>query len=97
MGWLFGILYLLVLLFLVAMLVRMGFDWVSHFARDWKPRGLALIVAEIVYTPTDPPLRALRRLIPPLRIGGIALDVGFLILLFACWILLALLAGLASM
>ncbi|UFU04238.1 YggT family protein [Ruania suaedae] len=97
MGWLFGILYILVLLFLVAMLVRMGFDWVTYFARDWKPRGLALVVAEIVYTPTDPPLRALRRLIPPLRLGGIALDVGFIILLFGCWILLAILSTLASM
>ncbi|UFU05115.1 YggT family protein [Ruania halotolerans] len=97
MGWIFGLLYLVVLLYLVALLVRMGFDWVTYFARDWKPRGLALIVAEIVYTPTDPPLKALRRLIPPLRLGGIALDVGFLIVLVACWILLGVLARLATM
>ncbi|SED88114.1 YggT family protein [Ruania alba] len=96
MGWLFGLLYLVVLLYLVALLVRMGFDWVSYFARDWKPRGLALIVAEMVYTPTDPPLKALRRLIPPLRVGGIALDVGFIIVLVGCWILLFIFGGLAT-
>ena len=87
MGWLFGIAYLLVLLFVVALLVRMAFDWVMYFAREWKPRGVALLAAEAVFTVTDPPLKALRRLIPPLRLGGIALDVAFLIVLVVCWVL----------
>lgn len=91
MGWLFGIAYLLVLLFVVALLVRMAFDWVMYFARDWKPRGVALLAAEAVFTVTDPPLKALRRLIPPLRLGGIALDVAFLIVLVVCWVLLGIL------
>ncbi|HIZ37122.1 MAG TPA: YggT family protein [Candidatus Ruania gallistercoris] len=91
MGWLFGIAYLLVLLFVVALLVRMAFDWVMYFAREWKPRGVALLAAEAVFTVTDPPLKALRRLIPPLRLGGIALDVAFLIVLVVCWVLLGIL------
>lgn len=91
MGWIFGIAYLLVLLFVVALLVRMGFDWVMYFAREWKPRGVALLAAEAVFTVTDPPLKALRRLIPPLRLGGIALDVAFLIVLVVCWVLLSIL------
>lgn len=91
MGWLFGIAYLLVLLFVVALLVRMAFDWVMYFARDWKPRGVALLAAEAVFTVTDPPLKALRRFIPPLRLGGIALDVAFLIVLVVCWVLLGIL------
>ena len=91
MGWLFGIAYLLVLLFVVALLVRMAFDWVMYFAREWKPRGVALLVAEAVFTVTDPPLKALRRLIPPVRLGGIALDVAFLIVLVVCWVLLGIL------
>ncbi len=92
MEWLFGIAYLLVLLFVVALLVRMAFDWVMYFAREWKPRGVALLAAEAVYSVTDPPLKALRRLIPPVRLGGIALDVAFLIVLVVCWVLLAILA-----
>lgn len=88
MGLVFGVAYLIVLLFVIALLVRMAFDWVRHFAREWKPRGLALLTAEVVYTLTDPPLKALRRLIPPVRIGAVALDVGFLIVLVVCWILL---------
>ena len=92
MAWVFGIAYLLVLLFVVALLVRMAFDWVMYFAREWKPRGVALLAAEAVYSVTDPPLKVLRRVIPPLRLGGIALDVAFLIVLVACWVLLAILA-----
>lgn len=92
MEWVFGIAYLLVLLFVVALLVRMAFDWVMYFAREWKPRGVALLAAEAVYSVTDPPLKALRRLIPPLRLGGIALDVAFLIVLVVCWVLLGILA-----
>jgi len=89
--WLFGIAYLLVLLFVVALLVRMAFDWVMYFAREWKPRGVALLAAEAVYSVTDPPLKALRRLIPPVRLGGMALDVAFLIVLVVCWVLLGIL------
>ena len=40
-------------------------------------------VLEIVYSVTDPPLRALRKIIPPLRLGssGIALDLAFIVLI----------------
>ncbi|HLR28133.1 MAG TPA: YggT family protein [Ruania sp.] len=96
MGLIFGVAYLIVLLFVIALLVRLAFDWVMHFAREWKPRGLALLAAEAVYTVTDPPLRALRRLIPPVRIGAVALDVAFLIVLVLCWILLGILGSFVS-
>lgn len=95
MGWVFGVAYLLVLLFVIALLVRMAFDWVMYFAREWKPRGLALLAAEAVYSVTDPPLKALRKLIPPLRLGGMALDVAFLLVLVVCWILLGVLGQFA--
>lgn len=96
MRWIFTIAYLLLLLFVIAMLIRLVFDWIQVFAREWKPRGLALIVAEAVYTVTDPPLRWLRRRIRPLRIGGVALDVAFLIVMVACSIGLAVLSSLIA-
>jgi len=96
MRWLFAIAYLLLLLFVVTMLIRLVFDWVQVFARDWKPRGIALVVAEAVYTVTDPPLRWLRRRIRPIRIGGVALDLAFLIVMFACSIGLAVLSSLIA-
>jgi YggT family protein len=53
------------------------------FAREWRPRGIALVAAHAVYSVTDPPLKVLRRLIPPLRLGGVSLDLGFLVLFIA--------------
>lgn len=79
----FGLAYLLLLLFFLALMIRLVYDWVETFARSWRPRGVALVAASAVYSVTDPPLRALRRMIPPLRIGAVALDVGFLLLLVA--------------
>jgi len=62
-------------------------DWVRVLARSWRPRGMVLIVCEAVYTVTDPPLRALRRVIPPLRLGSVALDLSPMVLLIALWVL----------
>ncbi len=79
----FALLYLLLLLYFLTLLLRMVFDWIQVFARDWSPKGLALVAASFVYRLTDPPLRKLRNMIPPLRIGSVALDIGFLLLLVA--------------
>lgn len=67
------------------LLLRIGFDWVQFFAPRWRPRGIILIFANIVYALTDPPLRWLRSFIPPLRLGNVALDVGVLVLFFAVY------------
>jgi YggT family protein len=88
------ILYLVLWLFFVALLVRLVFDFVQMFARSWEPKGIVLVLLEAVYTVTDPPLRALRRIIPPLRLGSIALDLGFLVLIIAVQIALAVVAPL---
>jgi YggT family protein len=64
------------------------------FARSWVPKGPVLVVLEGVYTTTDPPVRALRKVLPPLRLGGVALDLSFLAVLLICYILRALNASL---
>ncbi len=75
--------------FFIAMLwIRFVVDWVQVFARSWSPRGPILVVLEVVYSVTDPPVKALRRVIPPLRIGNIALDLSFLIVLISAYVLL---------
>lgn len=71
----------LLFLYFVVLLARLVFDWIQVFSRSWRPRGPVLVIAEVVYSLTDPPLRALRRVIPPLRIGGVALDLAFLVLI----------------
>nr|WP_208381684.1 YggT family protein [Paenarthrobacter ilicis] len=83
------------LVFFIALIVRLVFEWVQMFARQWRPRGVALVTAHLVYSVTDPPLKGLRRLIPPLQLGGISLDLGFLILIIAVSIAMNVAAGLA--
>lgn len=85
-----------VFVFFLFLLVRLVLDWVMFFAREWRPRGIALVVAESTYTVTDPPLKALRRLLPPLTIGSIRLDLAFLVLFLLCSVLLSVLPALAA-
>jgi YggT family protein len=75
-----AILGFLIWLYLMILTARAVLSLVPLFVRNWQPRGLVLVIAEFVYTLTDPPLRFLRRFIPPLRIGGSQWDIGFLIL-----------------
>jgi YggT family protein len=83
-----GLLVLVLWLFFVLLIARLVLDYVQMFARSWRPSGFALVVAEVVYTVTDPPIRALRRVIPPLRLGQVSLDLSFLVLIIAVQILI---------
>ncbi len=74
----------------------MVISWVQAFSRDWRPTGFVLVIAEAIYTVTDPPLKFLSRLIPPLRIGSFALDIGFMILFIVVGILAQWFAFLAA-
>ena len=75
-------------IYLVILIGRMIFGWVQVFARDWRPKGLLLVLAEAIFTVTDPPLKFLRRYIPPLRLGMVAMDLSFMVLFIAILILL---------
>jgi YggT family protein len=70
-------------LFFAVLICRLVLDWIQVLAREWRPRGPVLVFAEFIYSVTDPPLRFLRRLIPPLSLGGIRLDLAFLVLILA--------------
>ena len=86
-----SLLHLIVWLYLMVVFGRLVLDWVRMFAREWRPSGPMLVIAEAVYTLTDPPLNALRKVIPPLRLGAMSLDLGFLVLVLALYVLLAIL------
>jgi YggT family protein len=78
------------LLFFILLIARLVFEYVRMFARSWRPSGVVAAGLEVVYSVTDPPLKALRRLIPPLRLGNFSIDLGFMVLLFVVLILLRL-------
>jgi YggT family protein len=79
--------YDLLQVFFFLLIARLVLDYVQMFARSWRPSGVVLVIAEIIYSITDPPLKALRRVIPPLRIGGIALDLSFLVVIILVQVL----------
>ena len=71
------------------MLARLVLDFVQVFARSWQPTGIMLVIAEFVYSVTDPPIKAVRRVVPPLRLGSIQFDLAFLIVLIALQFLMS--------
>ena len=75
-------------IYLLLLLGRLVFSWIQAFSRDWHPHGPVLVVAETIYTATDPPLRFLSRFIPVLRLGSVALDLSFMLLFFVVLILI---------
>ena len=79
-------------LFLIALCLRLIIDYVRMFRPDWRPRGIILPVAEIIYILTDKPLAFVRRFVPPLRMGPVALDLAFIILFIGTQIRIALLS-----
>ena len=80
-----------VYLFFAVLICRLVLDWVQALAREWRPSGPILVLAEAIYTVTDPPLKFLRRLIPPLSLGTVRLDLAFLVLMLAVSLTLSLL------
>ena len=82
------VLYIVLMCFFVLLLARMVMDWVQFFARDWRPGRAMVVLLESIYTVTDPPLKLLRRWIRPVRIGGAALDLAFMLLIIIVLILI---------
>ena len=86
----FDILFTLYLLLLWA---RIALDLVRAFVHDWRPRGAMLVFAESVYTATDPPVLFLRRVLPPMRVGPVALDFSVAVIMLAIILILAILGA----
>ena len=70
-------------LFKIALFLRIIIDYIRMFARSWRPNTFLLAIFEVIFTVTEPPMRFVRRFVPPLRIGGVALDLSFIVLLIA--------------
>ncbi|MCD6639219.1 MAG: YggT family protein [Nocardioides sp.] len=90
------VLYGVLFVFIALLWVRFIVDWVQVFARRWEPHGPLLVLLEGVFTITDPPIVALRKVIPPLRLGSVALDLSFLIVMLSAYLLLRVFATLAA-
>ena len=91
-----GLLIIALWLYFILLIGRLILDYIQMFARSWRPQGPVLVLAEIIYTATDPPLKALRKVIPPLRIGSVSLDLSFLVLLILIQVMISILEAVAG-
>lgn len=83
-------------MFWLLLIGRIIVEFIRTFARDWRPTGIVVILLEAIFTVTDPPVKLLRRLIPPVNLGGVRLDLSIMVLLFGVFILMTVVRGLGS-
>jgi len=86
---LLSVIYLVLVVFWLLLIGRVIVEFVRSFARDWRPTGLVAVILETIFTITDPPVKLLRRLIPPINLGGVRLDLSIMVLLFIVIILMS--------
>jgi YggT family protein len=94
MGSILGLIYWVLNLFLFALIARLILDYVRMFSPNWRPKGVVLAAAELVYSVTDKPLSFTRQVVPPLRLGGLALDLSFIVVFFVVQLLMRLVVAL---
>ena len=76
-----GIILILILrIYSWILIARIIIEMIQSFSRQFNPPRWFMVLAEPLFMVTDPPVKALRRLIPPLRMGGVALDVSIIVL-----------------
>ncbi|MDY6811276.1 YggT family protein [Gordonia sp. HNM0687] len=92
---LFQVLYYLLFIYWLLLLARLVVELVRSFAREWRPTGLAVVVIEIVFTATDPPIRALRRVLPPIPLGPVRLDLSLMIVMIVVLIAMQVVSSLS--
>ncbi|QBJ94861.1 YggT family protein [Rhodococcus sp. ABRD24] len=92
----FSVIYMILFVFWLLLIGRIIVEFIRVFARDWRPSGFVVVILEAIFTVTDPPVKLLRRLIPPISLGGVRLDLSIMVLLFLLFILMQVVGGLAS-
>ncbi|WP_188544605.1 YggT family protein [Rhodococcoides trifolii] len=90
---LFAVIYFALFVFWLLLIGRIIVEFIRSFARDWHPSGVMVVLLEAIFTVTDPPVKLLRRIIPPLNLGGVRLDLSIMVLLFVVFILMRVVQG----
>lgn len=86
MALLFSIVGFALFLFWLLLIARIVVEFIRSFSRDWRPRGITVVILETIMTLTDPPVKLLRRVIPQLTIGAVRLDFSIMVLLLVAFI-----------
>ena len=95
MSLIFDLLHTALNIFILALVGRLILDYARIFASSWRPKGIVLVVAEFIYAITDPAVNFVRKFVPPLRLGPVALDLSFIVIFFGAQLLSTLLSSVA--
>ncbi len=82
----FSILYIVLFIFWLLLIARVVIEFIRSFSRDWRPKGVTVVILEAIFTVTDPPVKLLRRIIPQLTIGAVRFDLSIMVLLLVTFI-----------
>jgi len=96
LGLLFSLLETALNIFILALVGRLILDYVRIFRPSWRPKGIVLALAEFIFAITDPIVNFVRRFVPPLRLGPVALDLSFIVIFFGAQLLSGLLSTVAA-
>ena len=92
----FSILYIVLFVFWLLLIARVVIEFIRSFSRDWHPKGVTVVILEVIFTVTDPPVKLLRRIIPQLTIGAVRFDLSIMVLLLVAFIGMQLAFGAAA-
>ena len=96
MGYFLWILYLVIFLYWVLLIARLVLEMVQSFARNWRPHGVVVVIVETVFTLTDPPVKGLRKILKPIDLGSVRLDLSLFLVLIVVTILMQVVLGFAD-
>ena len=88
------VLYIIPQVFWYLLLARIVVEMIASFSRGWSPRGFVAVILEWLFTITDPPVKALRKVIKPVRVGQVSLDLSVLVLFVIIIVIQLILSGL---
>lgn len=75
-----SVLYVVLQIFVLILIARIVIEMIQSFSRNFQPPRWFIYIAEPLFMITDPPVKALRRVIPPLRLGNVSLDMSVIVL-----------------
>lgn len=90
------ILLLAINLFILALIGRILIEMIVSFSRNFRAPSWFTRCAELLFVVTDPAVKALRRIIPPLRMNNVSLDLSVLVLYIGLQFLYVLVANYLS-
>ena len=83
------VLRIILRMYIFILWARFVLDWILVLNRSFQPKGAVAVLVDFAYTVTDPPIKMFRRVLPPIRLGQVSLELGWMMTLLSCLILLA--------